>query len=136
MASKNEEYNKKIILTLVATATIWVSTILISVFSPELISGSQQEHLPIVLWTAWIWGIIATIITLRMIRESFNFNTHMILNIAIIIIWIIVTILGVFAPPLVTGSDPTSLPIFSIGAPILGMLFTYSVLFLGRPPSK
>ena len=43
-----------------AIVSIWVSVVLASVFAPDLVSGSQQEHLPLVGLTAWLWGAIAT----------------------------------------------------------------------------
>ena len=136
MSTKNEEYNKKIIATLASLVVIWISIIIISLFSPDLITGSQQEHLKLALWTAWIWGLLASIITLRMIREKFDYKTHLYLSITFIVIWAIVCILALVVPPFVTGSDPTSIPFGSVGAPILGLIFTYAVLFLGRPPSN
>ena len=71
-----------------------------------------------------------------MIREKFDYKTHLYLSITFIVIWAIVCILALVVPPFVTGSDPTSIPFGSVGAPILGLIFTYAVLFLGRPPSN
>ena len=136
MISQSEEYKKKLIATLVSLVVIWTSIIIISFFSPDMVTGSQQEHLKIVLWTAWIWGLLSSIITLRMIREKFDYKTHLYLSYAIIVIWIIVTFLALLVPPFVTGSDPTKIPLGSIGAPILGLIFTYAVLFLGKPPQS
>ena len=136
MVVKNEEYNKKIIATFGSLLVIWISIIIISFLSPDMVTGSQQEHLKIVLWTSWIWGLLASIITLRMIREKFDYKTHLYLSYAIMIIWILVVILALLAPPFVTGSDPTKIPFGSIGAPFLGFIFTYAVLFLGRPPQS
>ncbi|OLS27554.1 MAG: hypothetical protein HeimC3_03330 [Candidatus Heimdallarchaeota archaeon LC_3] len=128
--------NKKIVWTLISLAVIWISTIIVSLFSPDLISGSQQEHLPLVGWTAWIWALLATAIVIRMVRERINYQLHYILSVSIIAIWIGVMLVSVFASPFVTGSDPTSLPIASIGAPLIGSLFTVMVWFLAKPPSN
>lgn len=136
MLTKNEEYNKKVLATLASIVVIWISTIVISFFSPDLITGSQQEHLNLALWTAWIWGLLASIITLRIIREKFDYKTHLYLSSAIIVIWAVVCILSLLIPPFVTGSDPTSIPFGSVIAPILGLIFTYAVLYLGKPPSN
>ena len=52
---------EKLKLTLLTTAFLWLSVLVTSVFSPDLISGSEEQHLPIVLWATWLWGLIASI---------------------------------------------------------------------------
>ena len=46
---------------LVGLAAIWASVLAISLASPDLVSGSQHEHLPLALMATWIWGLVATI---------------------------------------------------------------------------
>jgi hypothetical protein len=41
-------------------AGIWTAVVLISVLAPDLVSGSEQEHLPIAAFTTWLWGLVAT----------------------------------------------------------------------------
>ena len=48
------------VLAGLAIASIWISVVLTSVLAPDFVSGSQQEHLPLVGFTAWLWGAIAT----------------------------------------------------------------------------
>jgi hypothetical protein len=43
-----------------AVVGLWVAVAAISVFAPDLISGSEQEHVPIAAITTWLWGTIAT----------------------------------------------------------------------------
>src|SRR5215475_2078717 len=43
-----------------ALTVIWAAVIAISVFSPDLVSGTQQDHTPLAGILTWIWGLIAT----------------------------------------------------------------------------
>ena len=94
----NNDFGKKIIMTLLSTAMIWISVILSGIFAPDLVSGSQQEHLPLILWTVWIWGLIATVFALRLHRDQIDMNIFTIQTIALVGLWILVTIVSIFAP--------------------------------------
>src|SRR5829696_1023966 len=50
--------------TAIGIGGIWVAVLLISLFAPDLVSGSQQEHLPVAAFTTWFWGAIGTMILL------------------------------------------------------------------------
>jgi hypothetical protein len=41
-------------------AGIWTAVVLISVLAPDMVSGSEQEHLPVAAFTAPLWGLVAT----------------------------------------------------------------------------
>ena len=45
-------------------------------------------------------------------------------GVAILAIWTAVTVLSIFAPSYVTGSDPTRIPTAAILSPIIGMVGT------------
>src|ERR687898_374017 len=42
-------------------AGIWVAVVLISTLAPDMVTGSEQEHMPIAAATSWLWGLISTI---------------------------------------------------------------------------
>ncbi len=44
---------------LVAVGSVMVSVLLASIFSPDMISGAEQEHLPLAPLTLWVWGAAA-----------------------------------------------------------------------------
>ena len=44
---------------------IWVAVLLVSFSAPDLVSGSQHEHLPVAAFTTWFWGGIGTLVFLR-----------------------------------------------------------------------
>ena len=45
---------------LTALAGIWLSAALMALGAPDMVSGSQHEHLPLALITVWLWAAAAT----------------------------------------------------------------------------
>jgi hypothetical protein len=43
---------------------IWIAVVVISVFAPDMVSGSEREHLPIAAFTTWFWGGVRTLMFL------------------------------------------------------------------------
>jgi len=117
--------NARIRWTMVALAGIWGSVIVVSAFSPDLVSGSQQEHLPLALYVTWLWGALATRWTVgAMVRRSNTPNALAGIALVTVGIWVVVAAASVVGPVMVTGSDPTTLPIAAILAPIGGAVVT------------
>lgn len=91
-------------------------------------SGSEQAHLPLAAMHTWIWGLIATIGFLwGMARLRGTAERHRRargLALTVVAIWVGATIASAVLPVLVTGTDPTRLPIGAIAAPIAGALLT------------
>ncbi len=114
--------------TLAGLAIIWVAVIVISLASPDLVSGSQQERLPLALFLTWIWGLIGSIGYLwgmSKLRGAASRRPLWIgLVVAVAATWGIATALSVVAPVWETGTDPTSLPVWAIVAPIGAVLVT------------
>jgi hypothetical protein len=46
--------------TAAGIAGIWVAVALITIFAPDMVSGSEQEHLRVAAFVTWIWGLVAT----------------------------------------------------------------------------
>ena len=115
-------------LGIVAVVAIWVAVVLISLFSPDSVSGSEQEHVPIAAILTWIWGLIATrslVPTLVAQRDKPDrMHDVRILVGGVTGIWFVATLVAVFGPEIVTGSDPTRVPISAILAPIAAMVLT------------
>jgi hypothetical protein len=115
-------------LTSLAIAGIWGSIILATVLAPDMISGSQHEHLPLVGFTYWVWGAIATGLVLQAavenIRLAVTRSAWLALGLGVSVIWLAVLLVAVFAPVFITGTDPTRLPLAALGAPIAGVVLT------------
>ena len=111
-----------------SVATIWAAVVLISLFSPDNVSGAQQEHVPIAAILTWIWGLLAT----RTIITTFaderdhpdRFGELKVLGGVIAALWAGATAVAIWGPEIVTGTDPTRTPIAAILAPIVAMLMT------------
>jgi hypothetical protein len=114
--------------TLVGVLAIWIGVIGISLVSPDLVSGSQQDHLPLAAFLTWIWGLIGTIGFLWGIsRLRGNVGRKALwtgLSITVCVIWGIALVLSALMPTWETGTDPTSIPVWAIVAPIAGALMT------------
>ena len=50
--------------TAIGIGGIWVAVLLLSLLAPDLVSGSEQEHLPVAAFTAWFWGGVGTLVFL------------------------------------------------------------------------
>jgi hypothetical protein len=114
--------------TAIGIGGIWVAVLLISVFAPDLVSGSQQEHLPIAAITTWFWGGIGTVAFLwamsRLRGDSVWRSTWVGLAIATLAVWGVATILALTLPVSETGSDPTRLPLAALFAPAAAAMLT------------
>ncbi len=128
------------VLAGLAIASIWISVVLASAFAPDFVSGSQQEHLPLVGFTAWLWGAIATgIVVLTAVEGTrsgfFGRAAWVALGTGVSLVWLGVLLISVLAPVFVTGTDPTRIPLASMGAGILGAVGTWFVCLFVKASS-
>lgn len=107
---------------------IWVAVVLISVFAPDLVSGSEHEHLPVAAFGTWFWGGIGTAIFLwamGKLRGDVTWRSTWIgLSVVTLILWGLATVLSVTLPVVETGSDPTELPMAAFFAPTAATVLT------------
>ena len=94
-----------------AIAAIRIAVTLISVYAPDLVTGTTQDHVPLAAILAWIWGVIASrevaVAILRRRRSP--------------------GVVDVAGPEWVSGTDPTHIPISAIVAPIIALVLTHLV---------
>jgi cobalamin synthase len=114
--------------TAIGIGGIWVAVLLISLLAPDLVSGSQQEHLPVAAFTTWFWGGVGTMVLLwamGRLRGSGRWQPIWIgLSVVTLGIWALATILAITLPVMVTGTDPTRIPFAAIFAPIAAAMLT------------
>lgn len=117
---------------------IWLAVGALSIFTPDLISGAEQEHIPIGAFTGWLHGAIATAFVLLAVavRSSDPEERRGVwlgYGAGVALLWAAVALTSIFAPRLVTGSDPTQLPLAVLIAPVIGVIVTgfISVLVAG-----
>ena len=115
-------------MTSLAVAAIWISVVLATALAPDMISGSQHEHLPLVGFTIWLWGAIATGFVVQTtvdgLRRGYSRSAWLALGFGVVVIWLGVLLVTVLAPTFVTGTDPTTIPLAALGAPIAGLVLT------------
>jgi hypothetical protein len=107
-------------LHLLVVALVWFAAAALSVFAPDMITGSEQEHLPIAVLTVWLWAVIATAFVLMTPRSEATLAWAVTIG----LVWAAIVVIGLAAPGLVTGTDPTQIPFGVLIAPPVGSLVT------------
>jgi hypothetical protein len=114
--------------TAIGIGGIWVAVLLLSLLAPDLVSGSEQEHLPVAAFTTWFWGGAGTLVFLwamGRLRGSARWQPIWIgLSVVTLGIWAVATILGITLPVMETGTDPTRIPFAAIFAPVAAAMLT------------
>lgn len=112
--------------SLIAMAVIWLAVIVTSVWSPDFVSGSQQEHLKVSAAINWLWGALVTMAIARIARGRRDApeGAWRIVGLGTAAVWLVVTVVGLAAPVFEARTDPTRIPIFALIAPIAGLLVT------------
>jgi len=115
--------------TVLTLAAIWLSVLFASLFAPDMVTGSEQNHVPLAAIATWLFGLAATRSVIKMMARPRDAQREAdgickVGGIGVVAIWLVVGLVSVFAPVAVTGSDPTRMPVAVIIAPIAGMLLT------------
>lgn len=114
--------------TTVGLGTIWVAILLISLFAPDLVSGSEQEHLPLAAFVTWLWGLVATGGLLwgmgRLRGNAAHRPVWIGVAVAVAVVWGLATALSIWLPVFETGTDPTQLPLGALLAPVGAAVLT------------
>ena len=114
--------------TAIGIGGIWVAVILISLLAPDMVSGSEHEHLKVAAFGTWFWGGVGTLVFLsamgRLRGDAMWRPTWIGLTIVTLLIWALATVLAIVLPVVETGSDPTELPLGAFIAPVAGAMLT------------
>jgi hypothetical protein len=107
---------------------IWVAVVLISTLAPDMVTGSEHEHMPIAAATSWLWGLISTLAFLwgmsRLRGRASRRPIWIGLATATLVLWLVATILSITLPVVETGTDPTRLPIGALVTPLAAAVLT------------
>ena len=128
--------------TVAGIAGIWVAVTLISLFAPDMVTGSEQQHFPAAAFGAWLWGLAATAAFVwamgKLRGDAVRQPIWIGLAAATAAVWLVATVLSIALPVYETGSDPTRLPVGAMVAPVAAALLTTlaGILagVLSRPP--
>jgi hypothetical protein len=109
-------------------AGIWVAVTVISVFAPDMVTGSEHERLPVAAFSTWLWGLVSTGAFVwamgRLRGDAMRRPIWIGLAVTTLVVWLVATILSVTLPIVETGSDPTRIPVGAIVAPMAATVLT------------
>ena len=127
-SSANAVDRSWMLYTALMLLVVWLAVLLVSVFAPDLVSGSEQEHLPVASFTTWLWGAAGTAAVLLTMTKSRGDATAkpIWIGYAAVVsgIWVLTTALALALPAFETGSDPTSIPLAALLAPFAAAVLT------------
>jgi len=124
-----------------AVAAIWICVALASVLAPDMVTGSQHDHLAVAALGDWLWGAIATgsvaVATVQGLRAGLTGRAPWVmLALGVAAAWLAALLVSVLVPVMITGTDPTELPLAAMGAPVAAMVVTTQLArLLGAPLS-
>ena len=112
-----------------AVAAIWLASAAASIWAPDMVTGSEHDHLPVAAFSFWIYAAIATAFVLMATSagvhgDDTQSSPWIGLLIATTSIWGVVATTSIFAPTMVTGSDPTTIRMAVLAAPVAGVVAT------------
>jgi hypothetical protein len=114
--------------TAIGIGGIWVAVVLISLLSPDMVSGSEQEHQKATAFVTWFWGGVGTLVFLwamgRLRGDAMWRLTWTGLSIVTLGVWALATVVAIATPVVETGSDPTRLPVGAFVAPVAAAMLT------------
>ena len=121
---------------------IWIAVTVISLFAPDMVTGSEHEHLAVAAFSTWLWGLVSTgafVWSMGKLRGDATRRPIWIgLAVTTLTVWLVAAILSVSLPVVETGSDPTRIPVGAIVAPIaatvITMLAGITASVFARPP--
>jgi hypothetical protein len=112
-------------LTLVG---IWLAVVFTSIFAPDMVTGSTQDHFPVALVVALLAGLAATRSVVRAFSHGLGGTSRWgVYALMVAGVWLAVTLVSIYTPVMITGSDPTRVPIAAIVAPIAGAILTGAI---------
>lgn len=113
---------------------IWISAVVAAVYSPDMISGANHEHLQLAMFFAFPLAAVASAMVLlaagvnRRTTEAGPWVVYAVVN---VIAWAGYAVASVFASPMVTGTDPTTIPLAAAIGPVFAVLVTaYSSIYV------
>jgi hypothetical protein len=114
--------------TAIGIGGIWAAVVLISLLSPDMVSGSEQEHQKVAAFTSWFWGGVGTLVFLwamgRLRGDAMWRPTWIGLSSVTLGIWALATIIAIALPVVETGSDPTQIPLGAVVGPVAAAMLT------------
>jgi hypothetical protein len=113
-----------------AISTIWLTVVLSGLLAPDMVTGSEHEHLPIAGLTVWVWATVASWFVAMGARRVQDRSSLVVWSSCV---WLVVLVAVLTLPSLVTGTDPTTIPLVVLLAPVIGAFATGIIALWGCP---
>ena len=97
----------------IAMVTIVTASTLVALLAPDMVTGSNHEHLPLAALTVWPWTAAAVGYVFMAGRRKDSRD----LVLGVTFVWAVVVALALAVPTMVTGTDPTRIPLAALLAP-------------------
>jgi hypothetical protein len=111
-----------------ALAAIWVAVVFTSIFAPDLVTGTTQDHFPIAVVISLLAGLAATRSVVRAFTQRVGGAGRWAgYDLAVGAIWLAVALTSIFLPVTVSGTDPTRMPVAAMVAPNAGASLTGAI---------
>lgn len=120
---------------------IWVAATLAAIYSPDLVSGSNHDHIQLAMFFVWPLAAVATGMVLLAAGVSRHEGTEpgpwAVFAAVTAIAWIGAALGSIFVSPMVTGTDPTTIPLAALIAPVFAVLVTaYACIYVAGAGAK
>ncbi len=106
--------------TWLAVAVVVASSVATALLTPDMVTGSEHEHLPLAGLGVWPWTAAASAYVVMAGRHG---GSRM-LVLGTSALWLAVAVVAIAGPMLVTGTDPTRIPLAALIAPPFGAIAT------------
>jgi hypothetical protein len=103
-----------------AVVSVVAASTALAVMAPDMVTGSEQEHLPLAALTIWPWtaAAIGYVVMAGRGRSARD------LVVSVSLTWVLVAVVAIAVPSLITGTDPTQIPLAALVAPPFGAVAT------------
>ena len=115
------------LMTGIALGCICISGILGSIYTPNMVTGSQHQAIPLGAFVGWIFDLIAIGMVVTTALQGIRARVTERAPWAILgvgAVWIAGMFVAIFAPVWVTGTDPTELPVWAGLSAIVAVILT------------
>ncbi len=114
---------------IVTLSVIWVSVLAASLFTPDLVTGSEQAHTPLAAIVTWLFGLGATQMVLKLMgwpkyHAPDTAGVWRTAALSVSAIWLAAAGVTIFGPVRITGADPTQFPVGVLIGPVAGLVLT------------
>ena len=123
------------VATASALVAIWVAATIAAIYSPDLVTGSNHEHIQLAMFFVWPLAAIASGMVLLGAavgrRDSEEAGPLTVFAVGTALAWIGAALASVFVAPMSTGTDPTTIPIAALIGPVFAVLVTaYACIYV------